>query len=121
MARADARRKPPSTLGQPESAFAWVKVKTAKAILSQRNMQHSIKLSEQAFLAYERRARAVGLTVEQHLDRSAPNSEFTLTPEMRACIERGLAQSDAGKVVAFDQVRESLAQYRAEWQAENDR
>ncbi len=84
-------------------------------------MAHSIKLSEQAFLAYERRARAVGLTVEQYLDRSAPSEEFTLTPEMRAGIERGLAQADAGEVVAFDQVRESLAQYRAEWLAKNDR
>lgn len=83
-------------------------------------MQHSVNLSEQAFLAYERRARKVGLTVEEYLDRSAPSPDgFALTPEMRAGIERGLAQADAGQVVGFDQVRESLDQYRAAWRVKN--
>ncbi len=79
-------------------------------------MEHSIRLSEEAFRAYERKAREVGLTVDQYLDQSAPSDDdFVLTPEMRAGIERGLAQADAGQLIGMDQVRESVSQYRAEW------
>lgn len=49
------------------------------------------------------------------LDKAAPAEGFTLTPEMRAGIERGLAQADAGQLVGFGQVRETLARYKAEW------
>ena len=85
-------------------------------------MHHSIHLSDEAFRAYERRARRVGLTVAEYLDRSAPSDDqFSLTPEMRAGIERGLAQADAGKLVGLDQVRESLTQYRAGWRASSNR
>ncbi len=85
-------------------------------------MDHSIHLSDEAFRAYERRARHLGLTVEEYLDRSAPNEdEFVLSPEMRAGIERGLAQADAGQYVGMGQVRESLAQYKAECRERQNR
>ena len=85
-------------------------------------MHHSIHLSEEAFRAYERRARRVGLTVAETLDRSAPSDDrFSLTPEMRSGIELGLAQADSGQLVGLAQVRESLAQYRAGWRANSNR
>lgn len=81
-------------------------------------MHHSIKLSDEAYRAYERRARKVGLTVDEYLDRSAPSDDgFVLSPEMRAGIERGLAQADDGRLIGLREVRESLAQYGAEWRA----
>lgn len=76
---------------------------------------HQIQLSDEAFLAYQRRAKSVGLTVEEYLDRSAPADEFALTPEMREGIERGLAQADVGQTVGLMQVRETLAEYKAKW------
>jgi len=83
-------------------------------------MHHSINLSEEAFRVYERRARRVGLTVDEYLDRSAPSDEgFVLSPEMRLGIERWLAQADSGQVVGISHVRESLAKYRAEWRESN--
>ena len=83
---------------------------------------HYIHLSEAAFRAYEKRAREIGLTVEEYLDRSAPSDDgFALTPEMRSAIERGLAQADSGQLVALQQVRETIAQYRAEWRGNNKR
>jgi predicted transcriptional regulator len=60
--------------------------------------------------------------VDEYLDRCAPSDDgFVLTPEMRAGIERGLAQADAGQLLELGQVRESLAQYGAEWRAKEDR
>jgi len=85
-------------------------------------MHHSIKLSDEAYRAYERRARRVGLTVDEYLDRCAPSDDgFVLTPEMRASIERGLSQADSGQCLGLDQVRESLALYGAEWREMKDR
>lgn len=79
-------------------------------------MHHSIRLTDEAYRAYERRAKRAGLTVDEYLNRSAPADDgFALTPEMRESIEAGLSQADSGQVVGFDQVRESLAQYRAAW------
>ncbi len=81
-------------------------------------MSHLISLSDDAFRAYERRARHAGLTLEQYLDQSAPYDDgFVLTPEMRLGIERGLAQADAGELLEMSVVRESLADYRSEWHA----
>jgi predicted transcriptional regulator len=85
-------------------------------------MHHSIKLSDEAYKAYERRASRVGLTVDEYLDRSAPSDDgFVLTPEMRAGIERGLAQADAGQLMGLNEVRESLAQYGAKWREKKSR
>jgi hypothetical protein len=83
-------------------------------------MHHSIKLSDEAYRAYERRARRVGLTVDEYLDRSAPSDDgFVLTPEMRAGIERGLAQADAGQLIGLGQGLESEAsQKRCPWFAD---
>lgn len=81
---------------------------------------HNVPLSDSAYEAYRRRAEQVGLTVEQYLDQSAPAEDFTLTPEMRAGIERGLAQADRGELVGIVQVRESLASYKTTWR-ERDR
>jgi hypothetical protein len=76
-------------------------------------MEHVINLDEQAFRAYQRRAQMLGLSVEEYLNRSAPiDDDFLLTPEMRASIERALAQADAGHLVSLDLVREGLALYR---------
>jgi hypothetical protein len=86
-------------------------------------MSHQFHLSDTAFQAYERRAKRVGLTVAEYLDKSAPaeSDGFTLTPEMRACIELGLAQADSGRLVGFEQVHESLAQYKAAWREKKSR
>ncbi len=79
-------------------------------------MEHSIKLSDQAYKGYEVLASRLGLTVAEYLNQSAPDdAAFILSPEMRAGIERGLAQAEAGQIVSHEQVRESLAMYRAEW------
>lgn len=85
-------------------------------------MEHRIRISDEAFRAYEKRAKQIGLTVDEYLDRSAPSgSEFTLTPEMRAGIERGLELADSGKLIGISQVRESLAKYGEEWRAKGKR
>lgn len=76
---------------------------------------HQISLSDAAYKAFSRRAKDVGLTVEEYLNECAPQRDFALTPEMRAGIERGLAQADAGKTIGIAQVRESLKQYRSQW------
>ncbi len=84
-------------------------------------MNHSIKLEDEAFRAYAIRALQLGMTVDEYLNRSAPTQEgFVLTPEMRAAIERGLGQADAGQVVGMEQVRESLSQYRSTWRKKNN-
>ena len=83
-------------------------------------MDRSIKLSDEAYRAYERRARRVGLSVDEYLDRSAPSDDgFVLTPEMRSGIERGLAQADAGQLIGLAQGLESEAsQKRRPWFAD---
>jgi len=84
-------------------------------------MSHKIELGDQAFQAYERRARRLGMSVDEYLEQSAPAPDdgFHLTPEMRAGIERGLADVEAGRTHGLSEVRETLAKYRAAWQEEN--
>lgn len=80
-------------------------------------MEHNVRLSDEAFQVYKRHAQRLGLSVEEYLDQSATSvGDGTLTPEMRRAIEQGLQQADEGHVFGFDQVRESLAQYREAWQ-----
>jgi|CXWL01.1.fsa_nt_gi hypothetical protein len=85
-------------------------------------MDHSVKLSDSAFKAYNRRARAIGLTVDEYLNQSAPQKdEYFLSPETKAAIEQSLAQADRGELHCFDAVRESLKAYRSEWQNSQNR
>ncbi len=82
-------------------------------------MHHSIELSDQAFRAFSQTARELGLSVADYLNQSAqakiePDG-FSLTPEVRAGIERGLADAESGRLVSPDEVQQTLAEHKAKW------
>lgn len=82
-------------------------------------MYHTIELSEQAFESFARIAKELGLSVAEYLNQSArariePDG-FSLTPEVRAGIERGIADADAGRMVSLDQVKKTLDRYKTKW------
>lgn len=83
-------------------------------------MAHSVRLSDFAYKTYLLRAEALGLTLEQYLDRSArvrPEPDgFVFTPEVEAAIRRGMADVAAGRTTPLSEVREHFASYRTKWQ-----
>jgi hypothetical protein len=82
---------------------------------------HNIQLSDPAFLAFQRRAESVGLSVAEYLNQigaavSEPD-QFILTPEIRAGIEMGLAQAERGELISQDALTANLEREKAEWRA----
>jgi hypothetical protein len=83
-----------------------------------------VALTDSAFEAFHRRAQSLGLSVDEYLNRSAAEIEddgFSLTPEVREAIERGLKDASQGRTASLGYVRERLAQYKARWREENER
>jgi len=78
-----------------------------------------VQISESAFEGFQRRAVAVGMTVDQYLDEigsavAAPNG-FVMTPEIRLGIERGLERADSGQTVTLEASRSRLDDHKAKW------
>lgn len=85
-------------------------------------MAHSVQLTEFAYQTYARKAKDLGMSLEEYLDRSArvvpaPDG-FVLTPEVESAIRQALADVAAGRTSTLSEVRERLALYSAKWQEE---
>ncbi len=53
------------------------------------------------------------------LHDDAPDN-FVMTPEIRTKIEEGLADIAVGRILTSEQVDKNLAEYRAQWLAQNN-
>ena len=86
---------------------------------------HQVALTDEAYSAFQEYADRLGISVAEYLNKTAAApieaDGFSLTPEVRAGIEKGLADADAGRMVGLDAVRESIAEYKARLREERRR